>query len=105
MVEIHLYGKLRRHAQHCRPAEDCVIMYIDGAGDTLGSVLADTGIPVDEINHIFVNARLYASRNRMAPFYGYRQTGSDLSTWDLSFPVEGGDRIGLFGQDMSILGM
>jgi hypothetical protein len=41
----------------------------------------------------------------MASFYGYPQSGSDLSEWDLSLPVEGGDRIGLFGHDMSILGM
>jgi hypothetical protein len=105
MVEIHLYGKLRRHAQHCRPVEDCVVIYADGAGDTLESVLAETGIPIEEINHIFVNAKLLASRNRMAPFYGYPQSGSDLSKWDLTIPVEGGDRIGLFGKDMSILGM
>jgi hypothetical protein len=105
MVEIHLYGKLRRHAEHCRPIEDCVVMVVDGSGDTLESVLAEAGIPVDEINHIFVNAKLLASRNRMASFYGYLQSGSDLSEWDLTIPVEGGDRIGLFGHDMSILGM
>ena len=105
MVEIHLYGKLRRHAEHCRPVEDCVVMYADGAGDTLEAVLTEAGIPVDEINHIFVNAKLLASRNRMASFYGYPQSSSDLSKWDLSIPVQGGDRIGLFGKDMSILGM
>jgi hypothetical protein len=80
-------------------------MHADGAGDTLEAVLAEVGIPVDEINHIFVNARLLASRNRTASFYGYSQSGSDLSEWDLSIPVQGGDRIGLFGEDMSILGM
>jgi hypothetical protein len=105
MVEIHLYGKLRRHAEHCRPIEDCVVMFADSAGDTLESVLAEAGIPVGEINHIFVNAKLLASRNRMASFYGYPQSGSDLSGWDLTIPVKGGDRIGLFGHDMSILGM
>lgn len=82
-----------------------MVIYADGAGDTLESVLAETGIPIEEINHIFVNAELLASRNRMAPFYGYPQSGSDLSKWDLTIPVEGGDRIGLFGKDMSILGM
>jgi hypothetical protein len=105
MVEIHLYGKLRRHAQDCRPAEACVILFENASGGTLASVLADAGIPVDEINHIFVNAKLLASRNRMAPFYGYPQSGSDLSKWDLNIPLEGGDRIGLFGKDMAILGM
>ena len=29
MVEIHLYGKLRRHAEHCRPAQDCVVLEED----------------------------------------------------------------------------
>ena len=105
MVEVHLYGNLRRHAQNCRPAEDCVVLFVDNAGDTLASVLSDAGIPIDEINHIFVNAKLLASRNSMAPFYGYLQASSDLSKWDLNIPVEGGDRIGLFGKDMAILGM
>jgi hypothetical protein len=33
------------------------------------------------------------------------QAGSDLSDWDLNVPVDNGDRIGVFGRDMALLGM
>jgi hypothetical protein len=62
-------------------------------------------IPVEEINHIFFNAKLLASRTRMASFFGYEQAGSSLSDWNLNVHVDKGDRIGLFGRDRAILGM
>jgi len=63
------------------------------------------GIPVDEINHIFFNSKLLATRTSTAPYLDYRQVRSNLFDWDLSIPVDDGDRIGLFGRDMSVLGM
>jgi hypothetical protein len=63
------------------------------------------GIPHEEINHIFFNAKLLASRTKMASFFGYQQAGSNLSDWNLNVRVGRGDRIGLFGRDMAILGM
>ena len=105
MVEIHLYGKLRRYAEDYRPGRDTVVLLEPGAVDSLGALLERLSVPADEINHIFVNAKLLATRNRMAPFYGYPQAGSDLSDWGLDAVVGDGDRIGLFGKDMAILGM
>lgn len=105
MVEIHLYGMLRRYAEPYRPGQDTVLLLEPGAGDTLGRLLERSGIPVDEVNHIFYNAQLLATRTREGAFFGYRQVGPDLSGWDLDVLVGDGDRIGLFGRDMAVLGM
>ena len=105
MVEIHMYGKLRRHANGCRPGQACVVTQAPRPEETIASLLVSAGIPADEISHIFLNAKLLASRNRMASMYGYQQVSSDLTNWDLDVPVSDGDRIGLFGKDMVILGM
>jgi len=105
MLEIHLYGSLRRYAQESRPGQDCVIALESSRGETMLSLLARVGIPVDEINHIFFNANLLATRAKTAPFMGLPQARSNLSDWDLNIPVKSGDRIGLFGTDMAILSM
>jgi hypothetical protein len=105
MIEIHLYGKLRRYAGHFRPMEGTVVHREVRDGETLQSVLEQTGIPTDEIGHIFFNAKLLATRNPMAPFYGYRQQRDSPFNWDLNLPLTDGDRLGLFGTDLPILGM
>jgi hypothetical protein len=105
MVEIHVYGNLRRYAKDTRTDHQSVLVVQPHPDETIGSLLAQAGIPVDEINHIFFNAELLASRSRMAPFMGYLQSRPDVSDRDLEVPVENGDRIGLFGTDMPVLGM
>ena len=105
MIEIHLYGNLRNYAGAAQPRQDTVIWLEPDPGATIASMLADAGIPIGEVNHMFVNAKLLASRNSMASYYGYRQTGPDLTNWNLDVEVGDGDRIGLFGSDMAILGM
>ena len=105
MLEIHLYGNLRHYGQGPRPAHNCVIMVEPHHNETMLSLLARVGIPVDEINHIFFNANLLATRNKMAAYMGLPQVRSTLSDWDLNVQVDHGDRIGLFGTDMAILGM
>jgi hypothetical protein len=105
MVEVHLYGKLRSYSQGSCNGSDCVLMLEPRAGETVSSLLAHHGIPAEEVNHIFLNAKLLATRNSMGAFYGYPQAGSSISDWELTTPVNSGDRIGLFGRDMAILGM
>jgi len=100
-----LYGQLRRYAKQARPGSDCAIVLEPGPGETIASLLAQMGIPVDEINHIFFNSKLLASRSSMAPFLGYLQARPSLWDWNLNVPVNNGDRIGLFGTDMAVLGM
>ena len=105
MVEIHVYGKLRGYVKDTRSNHQCVLMLEPQPKETIASLLALAGIPVDEINHIFFNAKLLASRSRVAPFMGYLQSRPDVLDWDLEVPVENGDRLGLFGMDMPVLGM
>jgi hypothetical protein len=105
MVEIHLYGKLRHYLDGSRAKNGSVITHEPEPDETLASLLVHTGIPVDEINHIFFNSKLLASRNKAASFLGFWQATSSLSDWDLDVPVDDGDRVGLFGTDMALLGM
>ncbi len=105
MVEVHLYGKLRHYSNGSQPDNRGVIMWEPRPEETIASLLAHAEIPVDEINHIFFNSKLLASRAKMASFMGFRQSNSDLSDWNLDVPIDNGDRIGLFGRDMALLGM
>ena len=105
MVEIHVYGKLRRYAENGRSTRNSVIVLEPDARETVTSLLSRVEIPAEEINHIFFNGKLLVSRTKAASFMGFRQAGSDLSDWDLDVPVDSGDRIGLFGRDMALLGM
>jgi hypothetical protein len=105
MVEVHLYGRLRRYAPAPAKGHARVIHVQPGRDETVGSLLANVGIPVDEVNHIFLNARLLATRSHAAPLFGYPQAQDDVMGWDLAFPVNDSTRIGLFGRDMVVLGM
>jgi len=105
MVEIHLYGKLRHHNHSSQSGKGGVIVFEPRSEETIASLLEQVEIPVDEINHIFFNSKLLATRTKMASFMGFRQAGSSLSDWDLDISVDNGDRIGLFGRDMAVLGM
>ncbi len=103
MVEIHLFGKLRRYAANTDAAEDYVIRMSPAADETVRSILARVGISAEEIYSIFLNRKLLAARSGMASWIGHRQIRSDPFNWDLSVPVKSGDRIGLFGRDMAAL--
>ena len=87
MLEIHLYGNLRRYGQGSRPAHDCVMRVEPLYAETMSALLARVGIPADEINHIFFNANLLASRNKMATYMGLPQVRSALSDWNLNIQV------------------
>jgi hypothetical protein len=103
MVEIRLYGKLRRHAKGTHSNRDNVIQVSPEFKETLAMLLARLQIPVDEIYSIFLNSKLLAARTGMATWIGYRQVRSDPFDWDLDVPVKERDRVGLFGRDMAAL--
>ena len=103
MVEIHLYGKLRRYAKHTKAAEGYVIKISPQADDTIASLLVRTGISSEDIYSIFYNRKLLAARSGMARWTGYQKVGSNPFNWDLKVAVKPGDRIGLFGRDMAAL--
>ena len=103
MVEIRLYGKIRRYAKDNPYNRDNVIQISPEFDESLKSLLARLEIPVDEIYSIFLNSKLLAARTGMAAWIGYRQVRSDPFDWKLDIIVKDADRIGLFGRDMAAL--
>lgn len=82
MVEVHLYGKLRRFAENQDPTGQSVVQAAVEQGDTIRDVLKRLGIPLEEVgSNIFLNWQ-YSGLNRKA---------SD------------GDRLAVFPDDMQLL--
>jgi len=82
MIEVHLYGKLRRFADQTDPRSASVVTMPWHPDDTVGSLIDRLGIPPEELgSNLFVDGR-YANR---------------------STPVRDGARLGLFPDDMQLL--
>jgi len=82
MIEVHLYGKLRRFAEEPDPTSDTIVRVPVTEGDTIGQVLARIGISLEEVgSNIFLNGE-YSGLNRS---------------------VKPGDRLGVFPDDMQLL--
>ncbi len=82
MIEVHLYGKLRRFAPVCDSRGESVVLLPHRVGDTVLTLVERLGIPLAQLgDNLFVSGR-YAS---------------------LATPIEDGDRVGLFPDDMSLL--
>ncbi len=82
MIEIHLYGKLRRFSDSSDPRRESIIYVPLEEGDTIRDVIERIGIPLDELGlNIFLNGE-YSN---------------------LSRPVRDGDRLGIFPDDMQLL--
>jgi hypothetical protein len=105
VVEVHLYGQLRRYAADPRPDRESVVRLGARPEETVGTLLTRLGIPSAEAYQIFLNGTLLFTRNNMAPWLGYQQARPGAPTQDqgLDFPVRDGDRVGLFAQDMAML--
>ena len=82
MLEVHLYGKLRRFAANRDPAADSVVSVPVKEGDTIKDVLAQIGIPLQEVGrNIFLNWQ-YSALDRQ---------------------VHGGGRLAVFPDNMQLL--
>jgi hypothetical protein len=105
MIEIHLYGSVRRHAPDPRPDRESVVQLTPTPGETVGTLLKRLSIPPAEIGHVFLNGTLLSTRNSMAPWLGYQQARSRVTNLDLGLdmPVRPGDRVGLFARNMAML--
>jgi len=103
MVEIRIYGKLRRYVQDISSDHDNVIRIAPEPNETLETLLARLDIPVEKIYSIFFNSKLLAARSGMASMVGYPQVRGNPYNWDLNLTLKTSDRIGLFGRDMAAL--
>ena len=82
MIEVHLYGKLRRFTDNQDPAHDSIIYTPVKEGDTIGDVVRRIGIPLKALgSNIFLNGE-YSTLGRT---------------------VKDGDRLGIFPNDMQLL--
>ena len=103
MVEIRIYGKLRRYGQDIPTDNNGIIRVSPEPNETLEALLARLAIPVDKIYSIFLNSKLLAARSGMASMVGYPQVRGNPYNWDLKVALKSSDRIGLFGRDMAAL--
>ena len=103
MVEIRIYGKLRQYLKEPETAQGGILKLSVEPEETVMALLARIGIPLDAIYTIFLNSKLLASRSLMAYRMGYQQVRENPLDWELDVAVKAGDRIGLFGRDMSAL--
>jgi hypothetical protein len=81
MIELHLYGKLRRFTGQQAATGDSVLSVTWREGDSIGDILTRLGVPHDETSNIFVNGELCA----------------------LSKTIQDGQRVGVFPDDMALL--
>ena len=103
MVEIRVFGKLRRFVKELAAGHNHLMKVKPQPQETLEQLLGRIGIPLDEIYTIFFNSRLLASRSKMAYWMRYQQVHENPLDWKLDIAVRAGDRIGLFGRDMAAL--
>ncbi|MFQ5997049.1 MAG: hypothetical protein ACE5KP_05435 [Dehalococcoidales bacterium] len=82
MVEVHLYGKLRRFSDNQDPTRDSIIYIPVKDGDTIEDIVKCIGIPFAELgDNIFLNGRYFG----------------------LDRQVNDGDRLGLFPDNMQMI--
>lgn len=103
MIEVHVYGKLRRHITEAATEDGTVLHVEPRPNETLSALLARLEIPHDELYHVFLNGSLLATHNSMAPWLAYPQAQENVSNWEMDVLLQEGDRLGLFGEDMASL--
>ena len=82
MIDVHLYGKLRRFSGDSDPRRESVLPMEARSGETISDIIRRIGIPSEELGrNILLNG--------------------EISALDRS--VKDGDRLGIFPDDMQLL--
>ena len=82
MLEVYLYGKLRRFTDNQDPTRDSIVYVPVKDGDTIEDITQRIGIPPEELgSNIFLNGEYSALERR----------------------VTDGSRLGIFPDDMKLL--
>ncbi|MBM4467254.1 MAG: MoaD/ThiS family protein [Chloroflexi bacterium] len=105
MIEVHLYGDLRRHAQEKTPSSQSVVQLPIENYETVGRVLREIGIDPAEAGHIFLNHQLLNTRCSMGFWLGYQSAEGRIPAGGsyLDAPLRSGDRLGVFPTRMAML--
>jgi len=82
LIQVHLYGKLRRFSDNLDPTQDSIVSLPVEKGDTIQDIIKRIGIPTEEIgSNIFLNGEYSALKRR----------------------VKDKDRLGIFPDNMQLL--
>jgi len=82
MIDVHLYGKLRRFTGNTDPRTESILLMEARGGETISDIVGRIGIPPEELGrNIFLNGEVSA----------------------LDRKVKDGDRLGIFPDDMQLL--
>ena len=103
MVDIRVFGKLRRFVKELEARHDNLMRIELQPDETLQQLLARLEIPIEEIYTIFLNSKLLATRTLIAYRMGDQQVNESPLDWTLEVALQEGDRVGLFGRDMAAL--
>jgi hypothetical protein len=105
MIEVHLYGELRRHVQKKITSDQSIIRLFVGDEETVGGALHRLGIDPTLVGQIFLNRKLLSSRCSMAPWLGYQSVHERVPVGQsyLEAPIHSGDRLGVFPRNMAML--
>jgi hypothetical protein len=104
LIEVRLFGDLRRYASGS-PAESGVVLHLPAGGnETVGQVLTQVGIRPEEVSNIFLNGRLLP-RSIYPITLGYPLAADKPLTEEgyLATPVHSGDRLGVFPCKMGLV--
>ena len=103
MIEIRLYGKLRRQSAINEIRETGRLHLVPDKDETMISLLDHIGVAAEDAHSIFLNAKLLAARSNMARWLRYQGASDNPLDWNLDIPLKSGDRVGVFGRDMAAL--
>jgi hypothetical protein len=82
LIQVHLYGKLRRFSDNLDPTHDSIVNLPVKEGDTIKDIIKRIGMSLEEIgSNIFLNGDYSALKRR----------------------VRDGDRLGIFPDNMQLL--
>jgi hypothetical protein len=104
MIEVRLFGELRRYAADRDASSGVSVQLPIESGETVCGVLARLGVDPAEVGHIFLNGRLLP-RSQQPVWWGYQLAAPvPLSMEDsLCTPVSAGDRLGVFERKMALV--
>jgi len=104
MIEIRIYGKLRRQSAINEIRETGRLRLAPDSDETMHSLLDRIGVTAEDAHSIFLNAKLLAARSNMARWLRYQGASDNPLDWNnLDVPLNSGDRVGVFGRDMAAL--
>jgi hypothetical protein len=104
LIEVRLFGDLRRYATGSA-SEPGAVLYLPGDDSwTLGQVLATLGIEPTEVSNVFLNGRLLP-RSLYPITLGYPLASEGLLTQEgyVNTPIRPGDRLGIFPRNMGVV--